>query len=300
MQPLKIRQFIEAVLLLSTMALLQFHGWDFWEKHAGPSGPYWSIMIEATALYLWHLGKQAYKFAALASFIVMAAPLHYVTGVLLERYSQNVTAVTGIDDKIAVLDKAITRHTSTIEQYQDNSEARTGWAFYIEDKEKVIAKLESEKMQLIDKRTLAQNTGDTGFMTWLLVVLQGAGFLILMGAQIKIVISWQDGPDEEDEELDTKNVPAITPEHPRSRIAKKTTKKVATRKTLGNKAAQLAKDIVTGKYGTEPVKREINRNTGTHMDTITAAFNYLMNEGWMEQDENGYHLLQNNPQQVRS
>ncbi|MGH8490727.1 MAG: hypothetical protein ACREXS_18155, partial [Gammaproteobacteria bacterium] len=73
------------VVLIGAIGLLQAHGIAFWSGKLGPYGIAWSVLLEATALWLWSrpaIGSRA--LACLASVLLLLGPLYQVGTPILD------------------------------------------------------------------------------------------------------------------------------------------------------------------------------------------------------------------------
>ena len=73
------------VVLIGAIGLIQAHGIAFWSGKLGPYGIAWSVLLEATALWLWSrpaIGSRA--LACLASVLLLLGPLYQVGTPILD------------------------------------------------------------------------------------------------------------------------------------------------------------------------------------------------------------------------
>ena len=121
------------VVLIGAIGLLQAHGIAFWSGKLGPYGIAWSVLLEATALWLWSrpaIGSRA--LACLASVLLLLGPLYQVgtpilDGLVLAEHSDRARS-----KEIPMAENQIRELEGQLAVFTANSEKRPGWLPAIE------------------------------------------------------------------------------------------------------------------------------------------------------------------------
>ncbi|MGH8471156.1 MAG: hypothetical protein ACREVJ_01535 [Gammaproteobacteria bacterium] len=121
------------VVLAGSIGLLQAHGIAFWSETLGPYGIAWSLLLEATALWLWTKpGSGSRVLACVASGLLLLGPLYQVgtpvlEGLALAQHSDQARA-----KEIPLVEAEIRQLTGQLAAFTENSGKRSGWLPAIE------------------------------------------------------------------------------------------------------------------------------------------------------------------------
>ncbi len=129
----KVMALGSGVVLAGSIGLLQAHGIAFWSGKLGPYGIAWSLLLEATALWLWtRPGMGSRLLACLASGLLLLGPLYQVgtpvlQGLALAQHRDEVRS-----KEIPLVEAEIRQLAGQLAAFTANSEKRSGWLPAIE------------------------------------------------------------------------------------------------------------------------------------------------------------------------
>ena len=134
---MQMNRVIPAALLVTGLALMQFHSIAFWSEAVGPlTGWAFSLQLEAAALWLWFSPRRAHRaLGAVATLLLLAGPVYQVTAPVIEAQTAAVSGVSQAADRRAVLLAEIGAIEASLATYRKNSESRQGWFGLIEQAE---------------------------------------------------------------------------------------------------------------------------------------------------------------------
>jgi len=121
------------IVLAGSIGLLQAHGIAFWSGKLGSYGIAWSLLLEATALWLWtRPGRGSRALACVASGLLLLGPLYQVGtpivhGLALAQHSDQARA-----KEIPLVEAEIRQLTGQLAAFTTNSGKRSGWLPAIE------------------------------------------------------------------------------------------------------------------------------------------------------------------------
>ncbi len=121
------------IVLAGSIGLLQAHGIAFWSGKLGPYGIAWSLLLEATALWLWtRTGIGSRLLACVASALLLLGPLYQVgtpivQGLALAQHSDLARA-----KEIPLVEAEIRQLAGQLVAFTANSGKRSGWLPAIE------------------------------------------------------------------------------------------------------------------------------------------------------------------------
>lgn len=174
------------IVLCGAVGVLQFHGIAFWSDKVGPVGYLWSVLLEATALWLWYQRNvQKRALGLLASAMLLFGPLHQVAiPVLQEMESARHTDAARVA-QIAIVRAEISNLERSLETFRKNSEARTGWLGPIQQNEQRLSEARQTLGSLLDAPVQsALDWSQHG-----VVLMQGAALVLFQITAVLIITS---------------------------------------------------------------------------------------------------------------
>ncbi len=125
----KVMALGSGVVLAGSIGLLQAHGIQFWSGKLGPYGIAWSLLLEATALWLWTKpGRGSRVLACLASGLLLLGPLYQVGTPILEGLALAQHSDVARSKEIPLVEAEI----GQLAAFTANSGKRSGWLPAIE------------------------------------------------------------------------------------------------------------------------------------------------------------------------
>ena len=118
---------------MGAIGLLQAHGIAFWSGKLGPYGIAWSVLLEATALWLWSrpaIGSRA--LACLASVLLLLGPLYQVGTPILDGLAVAEHSDQARSKEIPLAENQIRELEGQLAVFTANSRTRPGWLPAIE------------------------------------------------------------------------------------------------------------------------------------------------------------------------
>lgn len=180
-----INTLVSIAILISCVCLLQIHGIAFWTAKVGVFGWGWSLLLEASALWLWYKPKLTYRLLALlVSFLTLAGPIHEVTSPIVVASHQVTNETIASNTILSNLKSEKARLENQLSTYQANSEKRTGWLAPIRST--------NERIIEIDERiaSLEINKPDDKklYVNWV-IVMEVAGLIIFQIVAVLTILS---------------------------------------------------------------------------------------------------------------
>ncbi|MGH7405449.1 MAG: hypothetical protein ACREXX_03685 [Gammaproteobacteria bacterium] len=121
------------IVLGGSIGLLQAHGIAFWSETLGSYGIAWSLLLEATALWLWtRSGIGSRALACLASGLLLLGPLYQVGTPVLEGLALAQHSDVVRSKEIPPVEAEIRQLTGQLAVFTANSGKRSGWLPAIE------------------------------------------------------------------------------------------------------------------------------------------------------------------------
>lgn len=184
-----INTLVSIAILISCVCLLQIHGIAFWTAKVGVFGWGWSLLLEVSALWLWHKPKVSHRLlAVLVSLLTLAGPIHHVTSPILAASNQVANEATASQIMLNNLESEKDRLENQLATYQANSEKRTGWLTPITATNKRLIE--------IDERiaTLTINKPDNAklYVNWV-IIMEVAGLIIFQIVAVLTILSLSKG-----------------------------------------------------------------------------------------------------------
>lgn len=170
--------WVNGLMLLLSISLIQWHSIQFWMEATGVVGPLWSIAIEAAALWLWW--QQRILLACFASVILTTGPLTYLALPTYEALQIEQQNLINLDQRKALIQDSIDQLTSALESYQQTSESRLGWAARIDETQTALQQ-ERQRFENLIIETQNQNRNVLPYLT---VSIETLAISILMLTQI--------------------------------------------------------------------------------------------------------------------
>ena len=141
---------LSVLVLVGAITLLQVHGIEFWTARVGMIGVLWSLLLEATALWLWYQPGTAKRILGLvASLLLLAGPLHQVAVPVLQEVENSTHADSARMAQISIVQDEISDIEKGLEVFRKNSEARIGWLGPIQQNEKRLSEARQELATLL-------------------------------------------------------------------------------------------------------------------------------------------------------
>ncbi len=179
------------MLVLGGTFIIQYHSIYFWsvnvDRHIGWA---WSLMIEASGLWLWYQPGIAKRMLGLAtSILLLAGPLYQITTPALDSYAheqalnaQSAQTAHAAHAQVRILRAEIAQDAQLVRTYAQNSQKRTGWLHAIQDIQK---RMDNARKQLHDiQMNNPQSVDSKGFRLFLLVLLQAAGLILVQVSNV--------------------------------------------------------------------------------------------------------------------
>lgn len=121
------------VVLIGAIGLLQAHGIAFWSSKLGLYGIGWSVLLEATALWLWSRPASGSRaLACLASVLLLLGPLYQVGTPILDGLALAEHSDRARSKEIPMAKAQIRELEGQLAAFTANSEKRPGWLPAIE------------------------------------------------------------------------------------------------------------------------------------------------------------------------
>src|SRR5690554_5107948 len=137
-------------ILIGSITLLQIHAISFWQQYVGTIGFAWSILLEATALWLWYQPRMAYRtLALLASVLVLLGPIHHVSEPLIEELTVSAPRESARLARIESLREERTLVVESLQTFRQNSRERSGWLPAIQDGQDRLQEIDAELAELL-------------------------------------------------------------------------------------------------------------------------------------------------------
>lgn len=180
-----INTLVSITILISCVCLLQIHGIAFWTAKVGVFGWGWSLLLEVSALWLWHKPKVSHRFlAVLVSLLTLAGPIHHVTSPILQASHQVANEATASQIMLNNLQSEKSRLEDQLATYQANSEKRTGWLTPIT--------ATNERLIEIDERIAALTINKPSeaklYVNWV-IIMEVAGLIIFQLVAVLTILS---------------------------------------------------------------------------------------------------------------
>jgi len=163
-----------SILIITISALLmQWHSVAFWFEYTGYTGVGFSLALEVVALWLWWQGRT--WLAVVASLLLVAGPLFQLSAPVMETLTRNNT------NKILIssYENEIKQLTSSLNQYDSNSNKRIGWSSRIDRAQHDLSQARSKLRTL-----LAVKPPETSQRLYMVVLMQALALLVIMRSQI--------------------------------------------------------------------------------------------------------------------
>lgn len=166
------------LLVISCTCLIQIHGWQFWLQQAGTSGPIWSVVLEAAALWLWWHSSRLVRFVGLVgTLVVLSGPLFVLSQPAVSAWQ----AAQAQRQEAVALRSEIASLEATREAFVQNSRQRAGWLPAIE---RVQARIEHARERL---RVLSSQRHDLPIQTIARIAIEVLGLLVVVVAQVSAI-----------------------------------------------------------------------------------------------------------------
>ncbi|MGH8654586.1 MAG: hypothetical protein ACREYE_21535 [Gammaproteobacteria bacterium] len=121
------------IVLAGSIGLLQAHGIAFWSGKLGPYGIAWSLLLEATALWLWtRSGTGSRALACVASGLLLLGPLYQIGTPVLEGLAVAQHSDQARAKEIPLVEAEIRQLAEQLAVFTANSGKRSGWLPAIE------------------------------------------------------------------------------------------------------------------------------------------------------------------------
>ncbi|MGH8569451.1 MAG: hypothetical protein ACREXU_15960 [Gammaproteobacteria bacterium] len=171
------------VVLIGAIGLLQAHGIAFWSGKLGPYGIAWSVLLEATALWLWSrpaIGSRA--LACLASVLLLLGPLYQVgtpilDGLVLAEHSDRARS-----KEIPMAEAQIRELEGQLAVFTANSKKRPGWLPAIEATQARLSQARGKLAALY--REAPKNTTRIEVQETLVIAMECIGLLLFQIAAV--------------------------------------------------------------------------------------------------------------------
>lgn len=173
---------VATIILLGSVALLQWHGIKFWQEKVGSHGWAWSLLLEFIALWLWYQRSISFRALALvASLLTLSGPIYQVAKPTFVQSYDVVSQHESNKTRLASLMDEKARLTEQLGVYQENSIKRTGWLGAITTANDRITEIDNE----ITEIKLSNDNKVSWFFDW--VILMEIASLLLF--QVVAVLS---------------------------------------------------------------------------------------------------------------
>ena len=141
---------VPALLLLACVAVLQWHGLQWWSQHLGPSGYAVAAALDLGALWCWSRRRAwAVALAVPCTLLVIAGPLGHVAEPVWQDWRAGQAGAAAHADTLASLRADIADTAASLRRYERNSAERLGWAGRIDaTRERLDALRERERAML--------------------------------------------------------------------------------------------------------------------------------------------------------
>jgi hypothetical protein len=140
------------VVLAGAIGLLQAHGMAFWSAELGPYGIAWSVLLEATALWLWWGATRTQRGLGLvASTLLLLGPLYQVVTPVLDGMAEAAHADRAREELVPAVKSEIVRLEGQVAVFTENSAKRPGWLPAIEAAEARLREAREELTALTAK-----------------------------------------------------------------------------------------------------------------------------------------------------
>lgn len=164
---LNIKTLTAAIILASSIGLLQWHAIGFWTSHAGTTGFAWSLLLEFVALWCWsHKAFSLRSLGLVASVLTLLGPMYQVSSPLIKDiYSASWSAAEierfnkeDSDYRISEISRLKLRSdeiSAGLKLYQENSTQRSGWLPAIEKAQAELSAIDKQITELSKPKTVA-------------------------------------------------------------------------------------------------------------------------------------------------
>ena len=176
--PVKNQIWLNTLMLVLSISLIQWHSIQFWMESTGAIGPLWSITIEAAALWLWW--QRRIFLACCASLILIIGPLSYLALPVYESHQSVIQQQSQLLEQKASTQDSITQLTTALESYQQTSQTRIGWAARIDETQSAL-KVERDRFDKLVIETPQQSRNTFPYLT---ITIETLAVSILMLTQI--------------------------------------------------------------------------------------------------------------------
>lgn len=174
------------IVLCGAIGVLQAHGIAFWSDKVGPLGYLWSVLLEATALWLWYQSNVPKRaLGLLASAMLLFGPLHQVAIPVLQEMESAQHADAARVAQISIVQAEIFNLERSLETFRRNSEARTGWLSPIQQNEQRL----SEARQNLGSLLAAPVQSALDWSQHSVVLMQGAALVLFQVTAVLIITS---------------------------------------------------------------------------------------------------------------
>lgn len=171
------------VVLIGAIGLIQAHGIAFWSGKLGPYGIAWSVLLEATALWLWSrpaIGSRA--LACLASVLLLLGPLYQVgtpilDGLVLAEHSDRARS-----KEIPMAENQIRELEGQLAAFTANSRTRPGWLPAIEATQARLSQARGKLAALY--REAPRSTARIEVQETLVIAMECIGLLLFQIAAV--------------------------------------------------------------------------------------------------------------------
>lgn len=171
------------IVLAGTITLVQAHGTVFWSSKLGPTGIAWSILLEATGLWLWSRPAIGCRLIGLcASLLLLLGPLYQVGTPILERLAAAEHSDSARVKAISLMEAEIRELQGQLAAFTENSQKRAGWLAAIEATQTRLSKAR-DKLTVLH-REAPQDTVRIQAQETLVIGMEIAGLLLFQIAAV--------------------------------------------------------------------------------------------------------------------
>jgi len=278
-------QILLAILVwIVSEAVLQYHGLCFWNEHGGW---WWSIALGVLTLWFWmhHRRVVRWTFGVLASVLLMLGPLWQVGAPLADQMEQRDAYLLSVSVETQALKATEAELVDQLNSALRKSEKRTGWKGSIDG---ARADLDSTRARLVE--LASSSPAGSSWLSVSVIVIQLAALLVLQVASIAALFVLR-GVSEDDEDEDDSVPEAVPVAVLQERIQNRHGEQRRT--VLADKNAVVKNRIIEGKYGEEPVVRQVMAGENIGHERARVIFGDLVDTGKMRRVGDGFRLVHN-------
>ncbi len=169
---------IDAVMIITSFCLMQWHSIEFWIAEAGPSGWAWSVGLEIAMLCLWYY-KKHYSLRYIAAIVLIAGPWYQMTSPAI----LSIQTTNSIETEIEIETERFDQLSKSLTLYESNSVTKWGWAGRIDRTQKLKDEL-SEQIKELHSELSKRNSQ---WREYMVTAVQSAALLIILTAQLSAV-----------------------------------------------------------------------------------------------------------------